>query len=624
MSLRSWLECWTSRLWLAILVAVCFGCRDEGVSPFEGPMTDAVVTDGGVDADFLVFDEGVSAPLPDLGPDFGLGPPVYRLTVLHGGESGTHFEPADGFGGVARYLGVMEELAARAEPSMNSGVVRVSVGGHIEAGRDHAASDLNGAPSFSATAINLARFDAVAISARDFALGPEPFARLVADTEASVAFLGANVDVSQEPRLASLAEAGRIAESVVVVTGSSRVGLVSATPDLKSTDTVPGAVSISDDRDAVQGAVDRLTARGVDKVVLLSPTGPARAIELLSTLHHVDVVVTAARDVVQGVEGSPLAGDDRQTAPYPIEARDATGFWVPVVSVGDDFRYVGRLVVDFDAAGQCVRTASLSAPIRVAGPLYEDTAPVSRAAEEEILDPLAAALETLEAQTAGRTEVTLEGRREAIRRRETNLGDLVADAVLWAGAVEATAADLPLPVAAVVPTASIRVDARIPPRVIDQRDVYEWMGRGGYLALANVERSALKSAFEYALSRLDDENGRFLQVAGLRLVWDRMSTPLTRNAAGEIVEPGERVRDLTLADGTQLVAAGTLVDGPPIALVAPGALFRGEGGFEFSASPRFLPVGLGAALRGYVTGGIEGRITAERYPEEAGGRIIAP
>jgi len=615
---------WTSRLGLALVAVIFVGCRDEGKGVVDTPITDAEVFDALLDADSLVVDEGVEGPLPDLGPDFGLGTPIFRLNVLHGGESGTRFRSPDGFGGVSRFIGVWDELVARVDPTMNSGLVRVSVGAHIEAGRNHAASGALGGPSLSAAAVNLAAFDAVAVSARDFALGPDVFADLVEETGSGIVFVGSNVDVSQEARLAGLADAGRVAESVVVVTGASRVGIVSVTPDLIPSYTVPGEVTLTDPLAAVQGAVDRLTGRDVDKVVLLCPTDGPWAIELLSKLHHVDIVVTAARDAVQGVDGGVLAGDDEQTGPYPIQARDATGFWVPVVSVGDDYRYVGRLVVDFDDEGQLVRVASLSAPVRVAGPLYDDPAPVSGEAEEVIMDPLAAGLAVLDEQAAGRTDVTLEGRREAIRRRETNLGDLVADAVLWAGRAEALVAGLTSPTIAVVPTSVIRVDARIPPRVIAQSDLYEWMGSGGYLALATVNRAELKLAFEHALSRLEDENGRFLQIAGLRLVWDRSGTPLTRDAAGRITHLGARVQELSMADGTVFVMGGELVEGDPVSIVAPGAMLHGADGFEFTAEPRFIPTSLGESLRGYVTGAIQGRITAEQYPEEGSGRIVAP
>ena len=289
---------WTSRLTLAVLVFVFVGCRDEGKGVVDTPITDAEVFDALVDADSLVADAGVEEPLPDLGPDFGLGTPSYRLTVLHGGESGTRFRSPDGFGGVSRFIGVWDELVARADPTMNSGLVKVSVGGHIEAGRNHAASGALDGPSLSAAAVNLAAFDAVAVSARDFALGPDVFADLVEETGAEIVFVGSNVDVSQEARLAGFADAGRVAESAVVVTGASRVGIVSVTPDLIPSYTVPGEVTVSNPRAAVQGAVDRLTGRGVDKIVLLSPTDGPWAIELLSKLHHVDVVVTAARDAV--------------------------------------------------------------------------------------------------------------------------------------------------------------------------------------------------------------------------------------------------------------------------------------------------------------------------------------
>jgi 5'-nucleotidase len=247
---------------------------------------------------------------------------------------------------------------------------------------------------------------------------------------------------------------------------------------------------------------------------------------------------------------------------------------------------------------------------------------VDRDAEAAILEPLAEGLAALDRQQAGRTDVALEGRREALRRGETNLGDLVADAVLWAGRAEALAGDFEAPQVALVPTSAIRVDARIAPRVIAQRDLYEWMGPGGYLAVAEVDRAALKLAFEHAVSRVEDENGRFLQIAGVNLGWAPQAMGLIRDPNGEIIAPGARVRSLALADGTEVVSSGSLVGGAPIRVVAPAAMLLGGDGFELGAEPRFIPASLGESLRGYVTGAIEGRITATQYPEGGEGRIV--
>ena len=102
--------------------------------------------------------------------------------------------------------------------------------------------------------------------------------------------------------------------------------------------------------------------------------------------------------------------------------------WSPLSRSTNPCRYLGRLDVTFSAEGKVQSYAG--EPIFIDESIPEDAgiaADVARYAEP---------LEELKATTVGQSAVDLQGERELVRSQETNLADLVCDAVLWKTAAE--------------------------------------------------------------------------------------------------------------------------------------------------------------------------------------------
>jgi 2',3'-cyclic-nucleotide 2'-phosphodiesterase (5'-nucleotidase family) len=174
-------------------------------------------------------------------------------------------------------------------------VVTVSSGDNFLAGPQFQASLDKGVPFYDSIAANRAGYDALAIGNHEFDFGPNVLADYIRGVRGAP-FLSANLDVSAEPRLATLERRGRIAPSTVVGRGSGRVGIIGAT--------TPLLASISSPRDvvvdpavaaAIQAQVDRLEGRGVDKIVLISHLQSLQEdLALVPQLDGVDIVVAAA------------------------------------------------------------------------------------------------------------------------------------------------------------------------------------------------------------------------------------------------------------------------------------------------------------------------------------------
>jgi 5'-nucleotidase len=97
------------------------------------------------------------------------------------------------------------------------------------------------------------------------------------------------------------------------------------------------------------------------------------------------------------------------------------------------------------------------------------------------------------------------------------------------------------------------------------------------------------------------------------------------DADGNVTTPGTRVREITLADGTPIVSGGAVVAGAPSLDVATiDFLARGGDQYPFrGASFVTLGVTYQQALENYLEqpGGLNGLITAARYPVGGDGRI---
>lgn len=162
-------------------------------------------------------------------------------------------------------------------------------------------------------------------------------------------------------------------------------------------------------------------------------------------------------------------------------------------------------------------------------------------------EEIAAQVEEELSEVIGSIDVDLEDSRDAervIRHRETNLGNLVADAVR-----SRTDADL-----AIMNGGGIR--ASIPAGEVTLNDVITVLPFVNLVEAIEVEGSVILEAFEHAYRLLPAENGGFLHISGAEVVVDQTQEPGSRVVSVEI--DGEPlVPDQTYTVGTNdFIAAG--------------------------------------------------------------------
>lgn len=560
---------------------------------------------------------------PRPGPADGDAPgEVLELQLLH-------FADVDGGGtGALEHVAEFSALVASFRAEMLQRTLLISSGDNYilgplyQASNDPAMAELAGSPGVGRGEIaflNALGVDVSAVGNHDLDGGPEEFAGIIRSDGrgwpgSRFAWLATNLDFASEPLLADLisddgldgaALGGRLAGSLVLNVEGRRIGVVGASTPTLDQITTTGEIGVHptdpDDIDAlariIQKAVDELTDNGVNIIILAAHMQQLQVERALAErLEHVDVIIAGGSNTLLANSDSRLHPGDVAVDDYPLVYRSPLDEPVLLVNTDGDFRYLGRLLLSFDAEG-VIELERLDASR--AG-VWPSRAPVvkERGAEPmpEVLairDTFWRILEAKEGHILGYTSQFLDGRRTMARTRETNLGRLWSLASLWLGRQQEPEAVIALRngggirgsigQVAVPPGSRLAGEVRLEPPPanrfrpeggISRLDLETALAFNGKLVALTVTAGELHDLLEYGVSGIEPgaTPGWFPQFAGLRLAYDPSRPPRRplQPGQGDINQGsnsnGERVRDLAVVapDGTtsQLIRSGEWVGDP--------------------------------------------------------------
>jgi len=558
----------------------------------------------------------------------------FCLTLLHNNDGETQLLGAPGqplYGSAARFVTLVRELRTQAEQGAGGAArfascddrpglgkraaVTVSSGDNWLAGAQFNAS-LESGTFYDAGVLSAIGYDAITIGNHEFDFGPALLAKLIEQYTGAGPWISANLDVSAEPGLASLARRGRIAKSVIVEKRGELIGVVGATTPLLPSISSPGRVLASSAvASAIQAEIDAMRGRGVNKFIVSSHLQSlSEDVALIPQLRHVDIFIAGGGsdlllNPTKGAQGTPLVpGDAARSAfptDYPTVVRDADNRPVLLVTTEGNYKYVGRLIVGFDKDGEVVSVGKESGPVRVADASLPGGVLKDPQVEATVEQPVAAYTEALAQRVLAQSEVPLDARTSVIRVREATVGNLFADALLFAGRQRAAAFSVPAPQVAFQNAGGIRSNALYPAGAISELTTFSLAAFSNFVAVVpNVDRTQFKALLEHGLARTPIADGRFPQVAGMRIEYR------TANAAGS------RVVRVTLDDGTVVVDAGAVVPGAPISLVTNDFTARGGDAYPFNGIP-FTTIGVTyqQALANWLSNSaaLGGTLTLARY-----------
>ena len=537
----------------------------------------------------------------------------FSLHVLHinDGESALLPDAAAGFPGVARFAADLLALrAAIDDGTPDRASVTISAGDNFLAGPRLNASLAEDAPEFyDAIVYDYLAFDAMTVGNHEFDFGPGVLADFIEAID-DIPFLSANLDVTGEPRLEALVTEGRLAASEVVTRDDLEIGIVGATYEGLESISSPGNATTGPVLAAVQAEVDDLLADGVDTILLSSHLQDlSTELSLVPQLSGIDAVI--------GGGGGEALGDD-----YPLMATDADGRSVPVVTVPGNYSDIGHLVLNLDEDGDLVYVGAASEllPVNVDGP-------VDTFIRQTVEAPVAAFVAGLADAVIGTTAVPLDGRRgedtRGVRTRETNLGNLLADAMVYSARERATEFGVDDAEVALQNGGGIRNDGVIPVGDVTELDTFNVAAFSNIVGVAEMDGVTLWQALERSVASLPDASGAHGQWSGVTFTYDVTQTAQERDTdAGTITTEGERIVDATVtrSDGSTY---DLVVDGEVAADAATETfvmasidfLLSGQDGYVMFGDLEFTRVGITyqQSLSEYIQE--LGSITSANYPD---------
>ena len=602
----------------------------DGNTPFRSSDHDPIVV--GLDLDTAITE-----------------PDVYTLELLHI----TDQEASTGsIGDFARASGVLNALEAQdlGADGLPDNTVRLSSGDVLIPGvfSDASAAVFGSGGIADIQLANEMGFQAIALGNHEFDTGTADLAALIDGTApgdfsalsgtaldgldytgASFAYLGTNLDFSTDGNLAPLEVAGgqapqanTVTSSTVIDVNGEKLGVIGAvTPNLASisstgslgirpawADGTPTDAELDALAAEIQTEVDTLLAAdtSLNKVILLAHMQQLSIEKGLATrLENVDIIVGGGSNTRLFDDTDYIRPGDSDQDEYPQVFENAGGTQTVLVNTDGSYKYVGRLVIDFDAEGNIIAD---SYDASVSGAYATDATGLANVAGADDIDPEVQAItdaiqdEILasEGNVFGVSNVFLNGNRsgiddpadpDGVRTQETNLGNLTADANLAAaqavdgdvlvsikngGGIRASIGETVVPAGGSEfvrqPNGEILdADGNVvkPQGGISQNDISGTLAFNNTLSLLTLTHQNLIEVLEHGLEGLPGVAGGFPQVAGVQFSFDADQPAGSRivNAAiadaegndiavlmrdGAVVTPDAEVRVVTLnflADG---------------------------------------------------------------------------
>ena len=445
--------------------------------------------------------------------------------------------------------------------------------------------------SEGATAVelmNLAGYDVVSLGNHEFDYGYQNLKDLEAD--ADFAIVDANVLYN-----------GRVAfEDNLVFTApdGTKIGVFGLDTPETATKAHPAKIqgvtflAGEDLYDCAQEQVDALTAEGCEYIICLGHLGiddesaGNRSIDLLENVDGIDVFID---------------GHSHSTRADLLDATDGTGMVgnTMVTSTGTKLESIG--VVTIDAEG--VITTSTT-PVADLTAEDADVAARATAIQKEIDDEYGTVF--------AKTEVALNGEREpGNRTEETNLGDLITDALVWGAEREGTEVD-----AAVTNGGGIR--ASIAAGDITKKDINTVLPFGNTLSIVQVTGAELLEALEASTYCTPTSIGGFPQVSGIEFTVDTTKA----YDQGELYPGSTYYGPKSIQRVTIETVGGEPFDANATYTIATNDFMAAGGDTYYAFAAASVNYDLGIAMdevvMDYITEELKGTVTAGAYGEPAG------
>uniref|UniRef100_A0A1A9WN80 5'-nucleotidase n=1 Tax=Glossina brevipalpis TaxID=37001 RepID=A0A1A9WN80_9MUSC len=412
--------------------------------------------------------------------------------------------------------------------------------------------------NITAAFLNKLKPDAISLGNHEFdenVKGLIPFLN-----KAEFPVLAANLDLRKVPELAATKS---LHNSTVLHVKDVSVGVVGyLTPETKFL-TQPNEVEYLPEIESINKEAERLKAQGVNIIIAVGHSGYQMDQNIARECPHIDLVIGGHTNTFLYNGTQPDA--ERIEGPYPTIVKQKSGKEVPVVQAYAYTKYLGKLHVQFDKDGNLIEYDGK--PILL-------NASVSREPDVlELLELYRPNITALESNVIGHTKVYLDGRATKCRVEECNLGNMIADAMVYARVLEDLGGsywtDAPI---AFVMAGGIRtsIEKRSDGSIFPT-DILSVLPFNNDLFVIKITGKTIRAALEHSASMYKkDSNGGFLQMSGIRVVYD-----YSKAVGKRVVKAMVRCADCNVP------IYGDMMDGKMYNVIVPKFLLNGGDGHNF-------------------------------------------
>lgn len=517
-----------------------------------------------------------------------------QVTVLHVGDQESWLISAQGnlrdtaaqaisfYGGIDRLATVIAN-AQTAATSAGKTVIKLNTGDAFLPGPRFTASLVNlatahpdgGQDFYDTIAMRQIGFDATVFGNHEFDNGSDIAARFAEISNTT--YLSSNLNFNATTKFAELALSGKVAPfKVVTTTGGKKIGIVGATTPLLPSISSPApglmlnyeasnteAQNIAAIIPLIQAQINELrNNQGVNTVIVMSHLqNSSNEINLMiPNLTGVDLVVSGGgHELMKDPDDLVINGGVAPTFnTHPVYATSADAKQVAVLTGHFGNRYVGEVNITIDDTTGALTSIDTTRMIRVTGAAADaDRVTGDATINAQVVAPVSNYIAALNAQIIGTTAVALNGTNGVLgtagnyvsggRNAETGLGNLVADAMRFAGNTDV----------AIQNGGGIRTSIAGPGNV-SVGDTFNVLPFTNLVKVAlSMNATQLKDILEHAYGATSPSgavNGRYAQVAGMKITYN------SANTARTTLGTGNRIVRVVLNDGTVLINNGAVVN----------------------------------------------------------------
>ncbi|WP_406686668.1 bifunctional metallophosphatase/5'-nucleotidase [Rossellomorea vietnamensis] len=345
-------------------------------------------------------------------------------------------------------------------------------------------------------------YDAMTLGNHEFDKGSEVLANFI--RKLSFPVVSSNLDVRLDPILAPFmksgipeqAESGKIYPSIIQTIKGIKIGIIGITTEDTAFLSAPDKKIVFQDAEMkVLEEMKKLQVKGVNHIILLSHLGLRQDKMLAQKVKGIDIIVGGHSHT--RLE-TPLL--------YNLKSEPT------LIVQGDEYgKSLGKLTALFSEGGVLTGWNGELLDVLARDQIGNDVYPPDPWAVKR-LEQLRRPIEKVKSMDIGTTNTALNGNRRDVRTKETNLGNLITDAML-----EKANQYSPTQIA-FQNGGGIR--GSIGAGTITLGDVLEVLPFGNTLVILNLTGEEIILALEHSVANVDGEAGQFLQVSGMTFVFD--------------------------------------------------------------------------------------------------------